>query len=196
MLKFWLCFVSIFIAVDAIGILPMFMGFTEGIEKARIKWVIIQSIITAMIVALVFLVVGNYLILMLGITIPDFMIAGGLLLFIISLNDMLAVEKKQRVVDIDSLGAVPIGVPLLVGPAVLTTTILMIQQYGSILTVFSIVINILIAGIVFFLANPIYKILGKAGSKTVSKLANLLLAAIAVMMIRKGVIIIIKDFIK
>ena len=96
-----------FIAVDAIGVLPMFMGLTHDIDKAGIKKVVMQSVLTAMIVALVFLVVGKAILGLLGITVADFMVAGGILLFIISISDILTTEKKQRMVDPESLGAVP-----------------------------------------------------------------------------------------
>jgi len=189
LLNFWLCFVPLFFAVDAIGTLPMFMSLTEFVDRKKTRMVIIQSIITAVIVALGFLAIGNRLLRLIGITVADFMVAGGILLFIISVNDMLAMEKKQSVVDADSLGAVPIGVPLIVGPAVLTTSILLLDQYGAVICVSATIINILIAGVVFLLSEPLYKVLGKAGSKTVSKLASLLLAAIAVMLVRKGIMI-------
>jgi multiple antibiotic resistance protein len=189
--EFWLCFVPIFVAVDAIGVLPVFMGLTEELDGKQRRHIIFQSAATAMIVALLFLAVGKALLGMLGITVPDFMVAGGVMLFVISITDMMAVGKKPLTLDPDSLGAVPIGVPLIVGPAVLTTTILMINQFGTTLTVVSTVINILIAAVMFMFSDPLLKLLGKAGSKTVSKLANLILASIAVMIIRKGIVALI-----
>jgi len=184
--SFWLCFVSLFVAVDAVGILPLYMGLIEGIPKARIHRVIAQSIITAAIVALAFVFLGEALLRSLGIRVSDFMIAGGLLLFAISLRDLLTVGKAQYQIDPESLGAVPLGVPLLVGPAVLATSILMISQHGSLVTSIALVVNLLIAGIAFLAAETIMRLLGKAGSKAASKIASLLLAAIAVMMVRKG----------
>ena len=177
--------------MDAIGVLPMFMNLTEDLSFEARKKIIAQSTLIAMIVSLTFLAIGKIILSLLKITVADFMIAGGVLLFVISLNDMLAIEKKQHVVDPESLGAVPLAVPLIVGPAVLTTTILLLNEFGTLPTVTSLVVNVLIAGVIFFFADMILKVLGKAGSKTVSKLASLLLAAIAVMMVRKGVFILI-----
>ena len=188
MANFWLCFIPLFVAVDAFGVLPVFMNLTGEFSHSQRRRVIVQSIITATIVSLVFLVVGKSLFDLLGITVADFMVAGGMLLFIISIIDIITGEKKQRGIDHESLGAVPIGVPLIVGPAVLTTILLLVGQYGPIPTVSAAMANILIAGFVFLLSDSIYKILGKSGSKTISKLASLLLAAIAVMIIRKGII--------
>jgi multiple antibiotic resistance protein len=188
MTDFWLCFVPLFIAVDAIGVLPIFMNLTQGFKRSKRWHVIIQSIITATIVSLVFIAIGKYLFKMLGITVADFMVAGGLLLFIISIIDIIRGEKKQRGIDPESLGAVPIGVPLIVGPAVLTTILVLLGEYGLLPTFSAAMVNILIAGFIFLLSESIYRILGKSGTKTISKLASLLLAAIAVMIIRKGII--------
>ncbi len=130
MTNFWLCFVPLFVAVDAIGVLPIFMNLTEGFNHSKRRRIIVQSIITATIVTLVFLAIGKSLFKMLGITVADFMVAGGMLLFIISIIDIITGEKKQRGIDQESLGAVPIGVPLIVGPAVLTTILLLVGEYG------------------------------------------------------------------
>ena len=144
-----------------------------------------------MAVALAFLFGGKAILDMLGITVADFMIAGGVLLFIISISDLLSAEKTQRKIDMDSIGAVPIGVPLITGPAVLTTSILLLNEYGVILTASSIILNVTIVGIVFYFSFYINKLIGNAGAKTLSKIANLLLAAIAVMIVRKGIMTII-----
>lgn len=119
------------------------------------------------------------------------MIAGGALLSIISLDDLLAVEKRWSQIDPESLGAVPLGVPLIVEPAVLTTILILIGEYGPVPTVAALIVNILIAGMTFWMSAPIIRLLGKSGAKTVSKLGNLLLAAIAVMMMRKGLTILL-----
>ena len=185
--SFWLCFVPLFVAVDAIGVLPMFMSLTEGLELPALRRVIYQSVVTATVVGVSFLVVGKAILELLGITVGDFMVAGGSLLFVISVSDLLRAEKVQRRVDPEGLGAVPLGVPLITGPAVLTTSILLLNEHGIVVTAAALVPNVLIAGIVFYFAEAINRGLGNAGAKTASKIASLLLAAIAVMMVRKGV---------
>lgn len=189
--SFVLCFIPLFVAVDAVGVLPLFMNLTEGIEQNKIKKIIIQSMITALIVALAFIAVGTATLKLLGITVADFMIAGGTLLFVISIRDMLSVEKNRYAVDLESMGAVPIGVPLITGPAVLTTSMLLVNEHNLFITSLAIITNILIAGGVFFMAPFIERAIGKTGSKTISKITSLLLAAIGVMIIRRGIAIFI-----
>lgn len=185
--EFWLCFVPLFVAVDAIGLLPAFLSLTRNVEKRRVQQVIYHSVITASAVALLFLALGTLILELLGITVADFMIAGGILLFVLALGDLLTDEKLQQQVDARSLGAVPLGVPLITGPAVLATSMLLLSQYKTIWVVAAVIINILIAGLVFRFASTISRVLGEVGEKIVSKIAMLFLAAIAVMMVRRGV---------
>jgi len=188
MKNFLLAFIPLFVAVDAIGVLPMFMGLTEEVEHKRRRRVITQSVMTAASVVIVFILIGTPLLRLLGISVSDFMIAGGGLLFVISLSDLLSLEKAQRKIDPETVGAVPIGVPLITGPAVLTTCILLVDQYGILVTLLAASANVFIAGFVFWFATPISRLLGSAGTKIASKIASLLLASIAVMMVRKGLV--------
>ncbi len=185
--NFLLCFVPLFVAVDAVGVLPMFLALTEGFEPQKIRRIIWQSLITGTLVAIIFVVIGKAVFRLLGISPADFLVAGGVLLFAISLRDLLVLNKHPEPEDPESLGAVPIGVPLIVGPAVLTTIMLLVDQYGIVSTMSASIVNILLAGVLFRFAGLIGGLLGRSGSKAVSKLASLLLAAIAVMMVRKGI---------
>ena len=183
--NFFLALIPIFVAVDAIGVLPIFVAFTESLEQKEKKRIIVQSMITAFCLAAGFILLGKFVFTALGITIGDFMVAGGTVLFCIAITDILTPVKKRYAPGSD-LGAVPLGTPLIVGPAVLTTSMIIIPQYGHLATFTSIVINILFAGWVFMSANYLVKTLGDAGSKALSKIMSLLLAAIAIMMVRKG----------
>jgi len=188
--NFFLAFIPVFVAVDAIGLLPIFVSFVEGVEKKERARVIFQAMITAVLLAVGFIFLGKWIFRVLGIGIGDFAIAGGVLLFTIAITDIMSSEKKRRIPS-DGLGAVPLGTPLMVGPAVLTTCMLIVGQYGVPATLFSVVLNVLIAGAIFFMADVLIRIVGNAGVKALSKIMSLLLAAIAVMMIRKGVFLVI-----
>lgn len=187
MQEFWLCFVPLFVAVDAIGVLPIYVGLTEDLDARTRRTILVQSIVTATAISLAFLMFGPALLAFLGVTVADFMIAGGSLLFAISLSDLLTGEKKTRQTDAQAMGAVPIGIPLLAGPALLTTCIVLANAYGKALTAVAVSVNLLIAGVLFLFAEAITRILGRNGTRSASKIASLFLAAIAVMLIRKGV---------
>ncbi len=182
---FVLAFVPLFVAVDVIGTLPMYLGLTEGMDPKIRRHIVRQSILTALPVAVGFLFLGQYLFQRLGITMSDFMVAGGTLLFIIATLDIISGVKYAKRIDI--IGAVPLGIPLIVGPAVLTTELMLVGTHGQAATILAIVTNIGLAGLVLLTSDFWSRLLGKAGSQAFSKVASLILAAIAVMMIRKGV---------
>ena len=183
---FWLCFVPLFVAVDAIGVLPVFLGLTERLTPAQRRRLIVQSVLTATAVAFVFILGGSVLLRLLGITVADFMVAGGALLFVFSLTDLISPHKPE-VLGSGSLGVVPIGVPLLAGPAVLTASVLLTDQYGRMPVSVALAANMFVAGVVLALSGPINRALGTSGARVIQRVMLLLLAAIAVMTVRKGV---------
>lgn len=185
--EFLLSFIPIFVAMDALGILPLYIGFTEDLKAQKKQRVVNQSIITAFLIGITFLFLGKWIFVVLGVMVADFKIAGGLVLLALSLRDILQHKKLQKLSS-DTMGAVPIGTPLVTGPAVLTTIIILLDSYGMFYTVVSFVANLIITWVVFSYATAISNFLGKAGSKAISKIAALLLAAIAVMMMRKGLV--------
>jgi multiple antibiotic resistance protein len=179
--------VPIFFAVDAIGVLPIFVGLTEGIERAQRQRIVRQALVTALLVAAGFVVLGNAVFGLLHITASDFEMAGGAMLFLIAALDLVSVDKA-RAIGVETIGAVPLGMPLIIGPATLTMALILVNLYGTVATMLAIVVNIALAGLVFMSADYLTRLLGKAGSRAVAKVAALILAAIAVMMIRKGLI--------
>lgn len=187
MKEFLLSFIPIFVAIDAVGVLPIFMGFTENLKRKEKRRIVSQSMVTAFLIGIIFLLMGKWILKALGVNVADFKIAGGLVLLVIALRDLLQYERSHKLSP-DTMGAVPIGTPLVTGPAVLTTILILLDSYGMFLTVLSFMTNLLIAWVVFSYASEISNFLGKAGSKAISKIAHLLLAAIAVMMMRRGII--------
>jgi multiple antibiotic resistance protein len=127
---------------------------------------------------------------LLAITVPDFQIAGGALLFVIAIIDIVWGNKPQRQ-PASGIGVVPIGTPLIIGPAVLTVLIMMLDLYGVYATMASLLVNLGIVAIALLHAQRIMAVMGENGAKGIAKVVSLLLAAIGVMMIRRGIISII-----
>jgi multiple antibiotic resistance protein len=184
---FFLAFIPLFVAIDIIGTVPIFIGYTHGIPDSQRKKLIIQAILTAFIVANLFLISGKLILRFMGITIDDFRIAGGIILLILSVIDIHSSTNDERNPKTD-IGVVPLGIPLIMGPAALTTIIILVDNYGYISTILSIVLNFLIVGLILTNAKWLIKLIGEGGAKAFAKVAALFLAAIAVMMIRVGVI--------
>ena len=185
-----LAFIPMFFAMDPVGVLPVFVNLTQDIEPHIKRRIIIQSLITAALVAVGFIFLGQAIFKFLGISMGDFMVAGGMILFCLSMLDLTGQSKKPQDKPND-VGAVPIGTPLMVGPAVLTMSLVLMTQYGLGPTLASVFINIAIAGVLFVFADFFIGLIGPSGSRALSKVLALLLAAIGVMMIRRGIVEII-----
>lgn len=178
-------FIPIFVAIDIFAVLGVFLSLTEGMSKSQRNSVIKKSVITAFFAGIVFLFIGKAIFSLLGITVDDFKIAGGILLLVIAISEII--KHKERREHTSLAGVVPIGVPLIVGPAVLTTLLMLVEQFGILMTLFSFVINLFIVWFSFTWAGSIVKFFGKDGILAFSKVIALLLGAIAVMMIRIGI---------
>lgn len=190
---FLLSFIPLFVAIDIIGTVPIFLGYTHDISDYQRRKLILEAILTAFIVANLFLVAGQVILNFLGITIDDFRIAGGIVLLILSISDIMASSESRRKPNAD-IGVVPLGIPLIMGPAALTTIIILVHNFGYIPTILSMILNFIIALVILLNAKWLIKIIGDGGSKAFAKIASLFLAAIAVMMIRVGIVNIIKHF--
>lgn len=182
--EFVLAFIPVFVAVNVIGLLPIFVSLTRKLNAKEIHKTLVQSFVTGISLALVFIFIGKWIFAVLGITVNDFMVAGGVILFLIALRDIFNIAK--HIGETSEIGAVPIGTPLIVGPGVLTTCLILTAQYGIIPTIVSVVLNVLIAVLVLSFSRTLIKMIGNTGVMAVSRIMALLLAAIAVMMIRKG----------
>jgi len=183
---FFLSLIPLLVAIDIAGITPIYVGLTEEMTKEMKKKIIVDSLLTAFIVSFVFIFLGKLIFVILGITVNDFKIGGGLVLLSLAIIDLMSEEKKRRLPS-DTMGIVPLGVPLIVGPGVLTTLLILIDAHGIIITFFSLVVGLLLVGLTLINADFISRMIGKAGTKVISKLTNLLLVAIAIRMIRLGI---------
>jgi multiple antibiotic resistance protein len=195
MLQLWTdfvaCFIPLFIAVDVIGILPTFIGITSDSSIIARRAIVWQASLTAIAVGVLFVVLGKTLFGFLGIGIPDFQVAGGILLFLFAVRDLSDTNKDRRSIPDAHIGIVPIGMPLIVGPGVLTTLLLMEARYGIYLAVAALLANVVIVYFTFRYSDLVLKVIGKPGAIAIGKIFSIFLGAIGVMLIRKGVFTII-----
>lgn len=180
-------FIPLFVAIDIFVLLPIFVSLTEEMDKKERVHVIRQSIITAFAVGVAFVVIGKAIFSTLQITVNDFKVAGGLVLLIFAILDLLPYERRKTAARSNTVGVVPIGVPLIVGPAVLTTILILNDLYGVRATLLSLILNLLLTWAALLKARRVVRFLGQSGVVALSKIMAILLAAIAIMMIRMGV---------
>ncbi|HEY5736968.1 MAG TPA: MarC family protein [Nitrososphaeraceae archaeon] len=179
--------IALFVVIDPIGNIPIFIAFTKKLEKAEHKTVSKTAIITAAALLLLFGVAGTQILGLFGITIFSFMIAGGTLLFIIAI-ELLTYGEWRFVSKVkEDIGVVPIAFPLLAGPGSITAVIISYQTSGFLITFLSIIIVMTITYVILRMVNPIYKVLGNRGSMIVSRVFAVIIAAIAVEYIVEGI---------
>jgi multiple antibiotic resistance protein len=180
-------FIPLFVATNIFMLLPIFISLTSEMTKLKKKVVIRDSILTAIIVSFLFMALGELIFRILGITTDDFKIAGGIVLLVFAVRDLVHSGEERMKPDI-KVGVVPIGVPLIVGPAVLTNILLLADHFGVVPTLVALVLNLFIVWITLINAERIINVVGKGGIIGIAKVMALLLASIAIMMIRIGVV--------
>ncbi|HET7345356.1 MAG TPA: MarC family protein [Nitrososphaeraceae archaeon] len=175
--------IALFVVIDPIGSVPLFIAITEKMGKEERKSISKVAIITAAALLVVFAVAGTQILTIFGITVFSFMVAGGVLLFIVAIELMLHGAWRFGVeggsVPGES-GVVPLAFPLLAGPGAITSVIISFQTAGLIVTILSIAIVISVTYLVLRLINPIYNLLGRRGSMIITRVFAVFIAAIAV----------------
>ncbi len=188
-------FLPLFVAINLPGILPLFISLTEGMTGAGRRHLAIQAVSTAFVVAVLILFAGQFIFSTLGITLNDLRVGGGLILLILSIVDLIFGDFRRRAPEetdegpaaVADVGIVPLGIPLTIGPAAITTILVSQQGFGYLPTLVSLVANLLLVTLAFFFGPTLMAYLGQNASKAVAKVASLFLAAIAVAMIRAGI---------
>lgn len=193
--------VTLFVAVDPPGLAAIFLGLTAGMKAAQRKRTAYRSVTIAFGILVAAALGGQPLLDALGIGIPAFRIAGGLLLFYIAAEMVFEkrTERKEHSAEAaieadhpDDIAAFPLAIPLMAGPGAITATILQASTASGNITNFIglILILALVIGsclVVFLLANSIDKVLGTTGRLVLSRLLGVLLAAMAVQIVGDGV---------
>jgi multiple antibiotic resistance protein len=188
-----LTFVPLFFAMDPVGNLPIFLVLTQETGATHRRQTVNLATLTALGVGLGFVAIGKAIFSLLGIEVADFLMAGGIILLILAIRYLITGKmiETQDLSASGTVGVVPLGTPLVVGPAVLASLLLLIGQYRIPIVLCSFVLNLAIQWVLFRQANRIVNVLGRTGADALSKIFMLLLAAIAVKMIREGVLTIL-----
>jgi multiple antibiotic resistance protein len=189
MTGFWhdfvLTFIPLFIVIDAFGNLPFLIAAGQDQDRRRQLKIVHYAVITATVVGLIFLFFGQFILHVLNIEVPEFAIAGGIILLVLSIRFMVT-GHMVTVVKEEMVAVVPIGTPLTVGPATITTLLLLAGRYPMYTVLIAFAVNMIITWVIFLLAQRIAGFMGQGGLTAVSRVFSLLLAAIAVSMVFNG----------
>lgn len=186
--EFGLAFLPLFVAIDAIGMLPVILGLLEESTPAERVRIINIALATATVLGFGFLFLGLAILRFLDIEVEHFAIAGGIVLLGLALKDLVGGGLEYEVEKRELIAVVPIGTPLTAGPATLATLLLLSDRLHDGAVALAFITNIAVAWLIFRFADRVAGFLGKGGLRAMSKIANLLLAAIAVRLIVDGVI--------
>jgi multiple antibiotic resistance protein len=191
--------VTLLVVVDPIGLVPAFLAITDGLSAKSRRQVALRACLIAGAILIGTALAGDWLLRQLGITIPAFRIAGGLLLFAVAFEMVLglrvrrdAKDAEQAVEEHHNMAACPLAIPLMAGPGAITATILLAGQtayrpqwLAALLAV--IVLAMAACLLSFFAADRIGKLLGVTGNVVLSRLLGVILAALAVQYVVDGV---------
>lgn len=195
--EFVAAFTALFVVIDPIGMAPLFIAMTAGLSPSERRVIAFRSCAVAIGVLIVFALVGEQLLTFIGISLPAFQIAGGVLLFLTAL-DMLFERRQARrqdttdeTISIENDPSVfPLAIPLIAGPGAIATMILLTGQaegaadYGAAIGVM--VAVVLLVFLLFNVAAWLERLLGKTGINVVTRLLGMLLAALSVQFILDG----------
>ena len=193
--QFWHAFIPLFVAFDGVGLLPLFWGFSQRLSAKERRHAVIEAVATALLVSVVFLLVSRFVFALMGLELADVMVAGGAILIVLSLRDLVLPDEAPKG-RYPSPGVVPIGVPLLAGPAVLTTLLLVRDRHGWAVASAALAANVAVVWVMLRSSEWLMRRLGRGGAQVISKIASLILTAFGVMLIRQGVALLTVQTIK
>mmetsp|Transcript_23362 Transcript_23362/g.40768 ORF Transcript_23362/g.40768 Transcript_23362/m.40768 type:complete len:208 (+) Transcript_23362:987-1610(+) len=190
-------FVTLFVIIDPIGLFPIFVSLTQGVPQRERRKIAIRACITAFVILSIFAFLGEAVLGGIGISMPAFRIAGGILLFLTALDMLFERRTKRREdqaeeaeEDYPDPSIFPLAIPLLSGPGAITSVILLAGQDTGIQTTLSVLaVAALVLAIVFTLfltASALERLLGRTGITVITRLLGMLLAALAVQFILDG----------
>jgi multiple antibiotic resistance protein len=185
-------FLPLFVAINAPGIIPMYLGITEDLSTAERRRLTFQAVVTALVIAVLILFAGQLIFSLLGITVNDLRVGGGLILLILSISNLIFGDFRRRDPTAGepdaSVGVVPLGIPMIMGPAAITSILVSRESFGYVPTLLSLAVNMFLVFLVLAFAPYIGRFVGPAVSRAVAKVASLFLAAISVALIRAGIV--------
>lgn len=190
-------FTTLFVIIDPPGTAPIFLALTRGIDEVNRRKIAIRACLVALVMMFAFLFLGEAILNFIGISIPAFRIAGGVLLFLTALDMLFERRQTRRRGNAENAydpsrdpAVFPLAIPLIVGPGLITTLILLASEASSTLAVFSIgllaAINIGFVFLACIAAPTIEKVLGAVGINVLTRVLGMFLAALAVQFILDG----------
>ncbi|MCL5437115.1 MAG: MarC family protein [Candidatus Thermoplasmatota archaeon] len=194
---------AIFVVVNPIGNVPFFHMLTTGYDPELKKRVIMKVVYVTLGALVLFGLFGKFIFALYGITLPAFEIAGGILLFTTSFSMLQGENPRSKATKEDadealskeSVGIVPLGIPLFAGPGAITTVIIFFGEAKGLVDDMFVLISILITVVISYISlvysGPLFRRMGRMGAMAFSRIEGILLAALAVQFVITGIVAVI-----
>ncbi|HUI23325.1 MAG TPA: MarC family protein [Nitrososphaerales archaeon] len=180
-------FALLFAVTDAVGTVPIFVSLTSTFPDAR-KRIVRQAVVISTAVLIVFSLFGWLIFDIFGITLDDFRIAGGIILFVVAVDQLNGGDVKSKGLEPSDVAAFPLATPLLAGPGAISTVIIISgPPYSPLLALIVIVCNSILAYVILSSSDSVRKVLGANGTNALSRITALLIAALAVSFVVGGI---------
>jgi multiple antibiotic resistance protein len=179
---------ALLIVLDPLGLMPLVITITSRMSDSERRNVVRRSVLTGFVLLMIFTFAGSWILLFFRITVDDLRIAGGLLLLVIALSIVLYGHMTTEPTTESGTGVVPLASPLLVGPGSITTAVVLVGTVGMFATALSVVLAFAVTWLTFQFTTVIYRIIGESGSDIIARIMGILLAAIAIVYVREGVV--------
>lgn len=189
-------FVTLFVIIDPIGLAPMFIAITKGMSQKKRRGIALRAVVVGGAVLFLFSVFGESVLSFVGISMPAFRIAGGVLLFLTALEMLFNRRTKRREDQSEDDGAddpsvFPLAIPLIAGPGAITSVILITENHpgwlgiGEVTMVVAAVL--VLVYVMFSIGTLLEQLLGKIGINVITRILGMLLAALAVQFVLEGI---------
>ena len=184
-------FVTLFVIMDPVGTIPIFLSLTRGRSQASVRRAAWQAVTVSFAVIVAFALVGQQILDYLGISLPALQCAGGLLLLLVALELLTGKDQTPAASSDVNVALVPLGTPLLAGPGAIVATMVLSRQVDEVPDLLGVALGVVGVHVALWLAMrfslPILRLLRDGGVVLVSRIAGLLLSAIAVQLVADAV---------
>ena len=179
-LDFTKAFFALFVVMDALGNVPIFAMLEQKCSIKKQCHDLASAIYVAAGLLFAFLFFGSAILLFFGISIESFKIAGGIILGILGIKLVMGIRLREKHAEKYEVAIVPLATPLITGPGVITTVIILVHQYGYVITTIVSILNLAFTWIALRYATQLFKFIGRQGAEAFTRIMGLILAAMGV----------------
>lgn len=179
-------FTAIFGVMDPVGNVPVFLSLTARMDEKKRSALATAAVIRAGIILVIFVFLGNAVLDIFDISIESFRIAGGIILLLLGLQILFGIGGDSPIKEDEDISVVPLAMPLIAGPGMITLAVILSKEYGYALTLLGIILNLALSRALFHYSSVVTRLLGAKGALAFAKVMGLILAAIGVEFIRSA----------